>query len=187
MSWIEALAAMLGVITVVLVVRRSLWNYPFGIVMVSLYFFVFLEAKLYSDALLQIFFLLVQIYGWWAWSRAARLEDSGIQVGVLTLAQRWRWGGAIALAAALWGSAMAALTDAAAPFADGGVAIASVGAQLLQSLRRVESWWLWIGVDIVAIPLFLSRGLLLTAGFYALFLALAVAGLFEWRRKAAAA
>jgi nicotinamide mononucleotide transporter len=187
LSWIEALAATLGVINVVLVVRRSLWNYPFGIVMVSLYFFVFLEAKLYSDALLQIFFLVVQVYGWWAWTRAARTEDQGVAVGFLSAAQRWRWGGAIALIAALWGSAMATLTDAAAPFVDGGVAIASVGAQLLQSLRRVESWWLWIAVDIVAIPLFLSRGLMLTAGLYALFLLLAIAGLFEWRRKAVAA
>jgi nicotinamide mononucleotide transporter len=184
LSFIEALAAALGVINVVLVVRRSLWNYPFGLVMVALYFFVFLEAKLYSDALLQIFFLVVQLYGWWAWARAARAEDEGVEVGSLAPAQRWRWGGAIALAAALWGGLMAALTDAAAPFVDGGVAITSVGAQILQSLRRVESWWLWIAVDVVAIPLFLSRGLLLTAGLYALFLLLAIAGLIEWRRKA---
>lgn len=57
MGALEIIAAVLGVINVVLVVRRSTWNYPFGIVMVALYFFVFGQAKLYSDALLQIFFL----------------------------------------------------------------------------------------------------------------------------------
>ena len=70
MGGIEIAAALLGVINVLLVVRRSVWNYPFGIAMVSLYFFVFRDAKLYSDALLQIFFLLIQLYGWWAWTRA---------------------------------------------------------------------------------------------------------------------
>jgi len=54
MGGIEIVAAVLGVINVLLVVRRSSWNYPFGIVMVALYFFVFWNAKLYSDALLQI-------------------------------------------------------------------------------------------------------------------------------------
>ena len=72
MGGIEIAAALLGVINVLLVVRRSTWNYPFGITMVSLYFFVFWDAKLYSDALLQIFFLLIQVYGWWAWFHAAQ-------------------------------------------------------------------------------------------------------------------
>ena len=66
MGGTEIAAALLGVINVLLVVRRSVWNYPFGIAMVALYFFVFREAKLYSDALLQIFFFLIQLYGWWA-------------------------------------------------------------------------------------------------------------------------
>ena len=75
MGGIEIAAALLGVINVLLVVSRSIWNYPFGIAMVSLYFFVFWDAKLYSDALLQIFFLLIQIYGWWAWVHADRVDD----------------------------------------------------------------------------------------------------------------
>ena len=60
MNPVELAAAALGLINVALVARRSLWNYPFGIAMVALYFFVFADAKLYSDALLQIFFLVIQ-------------------------------------------------------------------------------------------------------------------------------
>ena len=70
MGDIEKIAAALGLINVGLVVRRSTWNYPFGIIMVALYFFVMWHKKLYSDALLQIFFLVIQIYGWWAWIHA---------------------------------------------------------------------------------------------------------------------
>jgi nicotinamide mononucleotide transporter len=62
----------------------------------------------------------------------------------------------------------------------------SVAAQSLQSLRRVESWLLWITVDLIAIGLFAWRDLFVTSGLYAIFLILASIGLFEWRRKASA-
>ena len=185
MGGIEIAAALLGVINVLLVVRRSIWNYPFGIAMVALYFFVFWEAKLYSDALLQIFFFLIQLYGWWAWAHAERVDD-GVAVGWLSNRVRLRWLAWTALAVIVWGTGMARLTDAAAPFADATVAGLSVSAQILQSFRRVESWVLWVSVDILAIGLFAWRGLEVTAALYGLFLVLAVLGLVEWRRKARA-
>jgi nicotinamide mononucleotide transporter len=185
MGGIEIAAALLGVINVLLVVRRSVWNYPFGIAMVSLYFFVFWDAKLYSDALLQIFFLLIQLYGWWAWTRAERV-DHGVAVGWLGNAARLRWALGTVVAILVWGTGMARFTDAAAPMIDATVAGLSVSAQILQSLRRVESWVLWVSVDLLAIGLFAWRGLAVTAALYALFLLLAILGLCEWQRKAKA-
>jgi nicotinamide mononucleotide transporter len=185
MSNLEIIAALLGVANVLLVVRRSIWNYPFGIAMVTLYFFVFRDARLYSDALLQIFFLVIQFYGWWAWARADKVDD-GVAVGWMRGSARIRWLAGTAIAAALWGAGMARWTDAAAPFADAAIAGMSVSAQILQSLRRVESWVLWIAVDVLAIGLFAWRGLLVTSALYALFLALSIAGLIEWKRKAVA-
>ena len=185
MNSLEVIAALLGVANVALVVRRSMWNYPFGIAMVSLYFFVFWEAKLYSDALLQIFFLVIQVYGWWAWSRADRI-DHGVVVGWMAQRLRLYWLVGTAVAILAWGFGMARFTDAAAPFADAAIAWLSVSAQILQSFRRVESWLLWIAVDILAVGLFAWRGLLVTSGLYALFLAMAIAGLIQWKRKASA-
>ncbi len=178
----EIAAAMLGVVNVILVVRRSIWNYPFGLVMVTLYFFIFRDAKLYSDALLQIFFFVIQIYGLVAWSRA-RQVDHGVAVCWMSVRARVAWLGATVLGIALLGTVMGRLTDAAAPFPDAAIAGISVAAQLLQSMRRVESWVLWICVDILAIGLFATRGLGVTAGLYGLFLVLAVVGFNEWRRK----
>lgn len=185
MGALEIAAALLGVINVVLVVRRSTWNYPFGIVMVALYFFVFWNAKLYSDALLQIFFLVIQAYGWWAWAHA-RHVDHGVVVGWMPWRRRVPWLAGTAVAVLLWGTGMARFTDAAAPFVDATTAGLSIAAQSLQSLRRIESWLLWIAVDSVAIGLFAWRGLFVTSALYGLFLALAVVGLFEWRRRAEA-
>lgn len=185
MGEIEIAAALLGVINVLLVVRRSVWNYPFGIAMVTLYFFVFWEAKLYSDALLQIFFILIQLYGWWAWAGADRV-DHGVAVDWLGGRARLRWLAGTAIAILIWGMGMARFTDAVAPMADAAVAGLSVSAQILQSLRKVESWILWISVDVLAIGLFAWRGLAVTSALYCMFLVLAVLGLAEWRRKARA-
>lgn len=185
MGGIEIAAALLGVINVLLVVRRSIWNYPFGIAMVVLYFFVFWDAKLYSDALLQIFFLVIQVYGWWAWVHADRV-DHGVAVDWLSDKARVTWLAGTAAAILIWGSGMARFTDAAAPMADATIAGLSVSAQILQSLRKVESWVLWVMVDALAIGLFAWRGLGVTSALYALFLVLAVLGLFEWRRTAVA-
>ena len=182
MGEIEIAAAMLGVVNILLVVRRSLWNYPFGLAMVALYFFVFWDAKLYSDALLQIFFFVIQIVGWIAWSRAEQVDD-GVAVGWMKRRAQAIWLVATLVAIAIWGSIMARYTDAAAPLADAAVAGLSVSAQLLQSFRRVESWVLWIVVDALAIGVFASRGLAVTAALYSLFLILAVIGLIQWRRK----
>lgn len=183
MGGMEIAAALLGIVNVVLVVRRSTWNYPFGILMVALYFFVFWDAKLYSDALLQIFFFVIQIYGWWAWVHA-RHVDHGVAVAWMLRRQRLPWLAGTAVAVALWGSGMARFTDAAAPFVDATTAGLSIAAQCLQSLRRVESWVLWIAVDVIAIGLFAWKGLFVTSALYALFLILAAIGLFEWRRRA---
>src|SRR5689334_12117970 len=182
MGGMEIAAALLGIVNVVLVVRRSTWNYPFGILMVALYFFVFWDAKLYSDALLQIFFFVIQIYGWWAWVHA-RHVDHGVAVAWMPWRQRLPWLAGTAVAVALWGSGMARFTDAAAPFVDATTAGLSIAAQCLQSLRRVESWMLWIAVDVIAIGLFAWKGLFVTSALYALFFMLAAIGLFEWRRR----
>jgi nicotinamide mononucleotide transporter len=181
-SSVEWIAALLGVVNVALVVRRSMWNYPFGLAMVTLYFFVFADAKLYSDALLQIFFFAINFYGWWNWTRADKVDDR-IAVVLMEPASRMMWIGGTFAGILAWGTLMARFTDAAAPYPDATVAGLSVAAQILQSRRRVESWILWIAVDVLAIGLFLSRGLNVTAGLYVIFLVLAVAGLVEWKKK----
>lgn len=182
MAPLELAAAMLGVVTVFLVVRRSVWNYPFALAMVVLYFVVFYEARLYSDALLQIFFFVINMYGWWAWHHAPRV-DRGVKVTAMGANARLTWLAATLAASLGWGFFMARFTDAAAPFADAAIAGTSVSAQILQSLRRIETWILWIAVDVGAIGLFWSRGLLVTAGLYALFLVMSVAGFVEWKRR----
>jgi nicotinamide mononucleotide transporter len=181
MSPIEIAASLLIVANVALVARRSIWNYAFGIAGVLVYAYVFYQAKLYSDALLQVFFLILQFYGWWNWARSA--SDAGeIAVVRMTNAARVRWLIGIAVATTIWGALMHRFTDAAFPFIDGGIAMASIAAQILLSQRKLENWVLWIAIDVASVGMYAAKGLRPTTALYVLLLAIAIGGLVDWRR-----
>lgn len=184
MNGIEWIAAGLGLVNIALLVRRNVWNYPFGMAMVALYGAVFWEARLYSEAGLQGFFFAAQGWGWWLWLRAG--QGLNTPVPVRRLDPYARTVGAVAiLAVGLNGGwLLHRYTDAAAPYLDAPITVASIIAQVLLALRRVENWWLWIAIDVVSVGLYLWRGLYPTAGLYTAFLALAVLGLREWNRAA---
>lgn len=184
MNLLEWVAAGLGVANIVLLVRRSLWNYPFALAMVSLYAVVFYQARLYSDALLQVFFFAANVYGWQQWL-AGRSNDGVVEVRHLSARARVGWVAVIIILTLGWGTLMHRLTDAAAPYWDAGIAMGSVAAQILLAKRYVENWPLWVAVDIAAVALYAVKDLPLTAGLYAIFLILACIGWREWQRAAA--
>lgn len=183
MNPLEIIAVALGIANVGLLVRRSIWNYPFGMAMVALYFVIFREARLYGEAGLQVFFFVVQGWGWWLWARAGGLAR---MVSVSWMGWPARIGGLVLVAAASLGIgwAMARYTDAALPYADAAIAGASVVAQVLLAMRRTENWALWIAIDVLSIWVYINRALYLTAGLYVVFLGLAIAGLMAWAKAA---
>jgi nicotinamide mononucleotide transporter len=180
-SW-EYVAAGLGLMNVGLLVLRSVWNYPFGLAMVTLYFFVFRGQQLYSDMLLQIFFFAVQLYGWWSWVRAKQ-QAGEVRVELLRGQERAICIAVTAAVSLALGFLMARYTNAAAPYVDAAIAGMSISAQLLLAWRKLENWLLWILTDIVAIGLYLSKGLHPTAILYGVFLILSIIGFIDWRRK----
>ncbi len=181
MSLLEIIAVLLGIANIVLIIRRSVWNFPVAIVMVSLYFVIFRDAKLYSDAGLQIFFAAVNLYGWYSWTQnkadsgkiiVRRIPALGYGLSILgSVAAIWAWG-----------AVMHAETDASYPYWDASVAMLSIAGQILMARRFVENWHFWIIVNLISIPLYATKELYLTAGLYAVLLVLAVAGLVEWRK-----
>jgi nicotinamide mononucleotide transporter len=181
MNALEAIAATLTLVTIVLIMRRSLWNFPLALIAVSLSAVVLWNAKLYSDAALQGFFFVLNAYGWWTWGR--NKADSG-EIEVRRLSPRvyalWIAG---ALAATLgWGRIMGATTDASAPYLDASVAMLSVTAQILMTQRRIENWHVWIVVNLISVGLYATKGLYWFTALYSILFILAVKGLAEWRK-----
>ncbi|MEZ5895052.1 MAG: nicotinamide riboside transporter PnuC [Parvularculaceae bacterium] len=177
---IEIAAVCLGLANIALLARRNIWNYPFGIAMVTIYAGIFFREKLYSDAGLQVFFLIVQAYGWWYWSRA-RDDDGLVIVERLQKGPASVYAAAAVISAGALGYLMKTFTDAAFPFWDASIAVLSVVAQIMLARRRLENWLVWIAVDVLAIGLYLEKGLQPTAALYAIFLVMCVVGFANWR------
>lgn len=180
-SWLDLTNLLLGVFGVVLMVRRSLWAFPVGLVAVSVQAVLFWQAKFYADAKLQGFFFGCLVYGWWHWSRP-QADKTELPVTVLSWRARMGW---LATATGLtlaWGAWQQAHTDAVMPYRDAFIAAFSLLAQLLQVRKQLENWVVWLAVNAVAVTAYWSADLAFTAFLYLLYLALATYGLWAWMR-----
>ena len=175
-TWAELLGFGTGVITVWMVVRQNIANWPVGIANVLLLMVVFHHVGLYGDAWLQVVYVVLGAYGWWRWRtpdtrrvrRTTRVEWAALAVsGVLLTVSLWWY--------------LDRFTASTVPWPDAFTTAVSLLATYGQTRKLVESWWLWIAVDVVYIPLYGYKDLWLTAVLYTVFLALCVLGLRSWR------
>jgi nicotinamide mononucleotide transporter len=183
MSIWEIIGTVLGVVGVVLMIRQNIWGWPVGLVQVAVYAWVFFDTKLYSDALLQIAFFLIQAYGWWHWWRGlGGRERPALPVTRLAGPALAGTLSAGAVLAAGWGLLMHRTTDAALPYWDAFILVFSLIAQWLQARKNLENWPLWVVVNSVAMGVYWAKDLRLTAALYAIFWLLALWGWREWRK-----
>jgi len=180
-TWAEVLGFATGLVTVGLLVRQHILNWPLGILNVLLLMLVFWTAGLYADASLQIVYVLLGGYGWWAWLYGG--ERRSHLVVRKTSSTEWLWLAlaGIVLTAGLW-AFLAKLTGSTVPLADALTTALSLLATYGQTRKLVENWWLWIAADVIYIPLYGYKDLWLTAILYVAFMALCVLGLRAWYR-----
>jgi nicotinamide mononucleotide transporter len=184
-NWLEVTGAVTAAVGIWLTTRRLLICWPITLVSIFIYMVVFYRNGLFSDALLQVFFVVFTFYGWWHWWRGVR--DEG-QVRVVPLPLR-NLGLALVLGVAgsfVLGS-LAKRLNAALPYLDAMLMSYSLVATWWQARKHIANWWLWILVDAIYVGEYIYKGLWPTALLYAAFVPLAVLGLRDWRRAAAAA
>lgn len=181
MIYVELLAAVVSTLAVWLTALRRLSSWPVGLASVILYAWVFVDARLYSDALLQGIFGVMIMYGWAHWAK--RLDDGG-QVCVAALSVEFASIDVAlgAIGAVVLGYVMHRWTNAALPWLDATLTCFSLVAQWWQARRHIAAWWLWILVDVVYVGEYVYKDLRITAALYAGFVVLAVFGLHKWRR-----
>ena len=178
---LEWVAVVTGFLCVWLAARESLWNFPIAIISCGLYIIVYYESTLYSDCILQGFFITLSCYGWYEW-RYGGARDTELAVS-RTRPAEWGWLTVFVLVfTGGFGYYLQRFTDDTIPYLDSLTTAISLAAQYLLMRKRLENWWLWIGVDTLYVPILWHKHLYPTSGLYAAYLLLAVYGYVEWRK-----
>jgi len=178
---VEAVAAVLGIVYVVLILRRRRAGWIAGAASSLIYVFLSFAARLPMQALLQAWYVAMGVYGWYSWKRNAEQEGGRIRSWpagrhVVPLA-------AILAVSALSARYLAAGTQAAWPWVDSLTTWSSLYATWLVARMQLENWLYWIVIDLLTVFLFGAQGHPLTAGLYLMYLGFAVAGFVSWRRQ----
>ena len=182
MTWVEWVAAGLGLISVWLNVREDWRGWPVGAVMVALYFAVFARVKLYADAGLQLIYFVLQFYGWYEWVSGGE-DHGGVQISETpprTMAICLAVG---TVGTVIMGHLLGRYTDQALPYWDSGITCFSLVAQWMLARKYLENWLLWAMIDIIAIGVYWTKHLVPTAVLYGCFLLLCLRGYQQWRRS----
>ncbi|MGB4773867.1 MAG: nicotinamide riboside transporter PnuC [Daejeonella sp.] len=181
-SILEVFGVITGILCVYLAAKNNILNWPIAIISVSIYIIIFWETKLYADAGLQVYFFLMNAYGWYFWSKKSnqnkkvpvnRINNKEIIFSVMAI---------IVFTAAL-GFMLKKGTDASFPFIDSFCTVCSLVGQIFLARKVLENWLIWIFVDLIYVGVYLAKGLNLTAGMYALYIYIALAGYLTWRKE----
>lgn len=180
MTPLELAANGVMTVSIALAGRNSAHTWWTGVIGCLLFAVLFYESRLYADVALQLFFVVTSLIGWWQWLKGNRGAPLAVAGGGLRLIAGATLVGVLTTLA--YGATLFAYTDAYAPFVDSAVLAFSVIAQVLLMRRRVETWLFWLLVNSIAVPLYASRGLYLTAALYAAYWINAGFAWRHWRR-----
>jgi nicotinamide mononucleotide transporter len=181
-SWLELIAVLLAFAMIVCNIIELHWGWPLAAISSVLYFFLFWSQSLYGEALLQVLFIVLAMWGWSVWLRG--IEGAPLLVTRMPARQRLTlaWMGCL-----LWlgtGAVLLNFTDTDVPWWDAFPTAFSLVGQYLLAQKRLENWAVWIIVNIVATGLFAWKGLWLTTLLYLAFIALSAVGWRTWAKHA---
>jgi nicotinamide mononucleotide transporter len=181
-SWLEAVAVITGLLSVWYARKENILVYPVGIVSVLIYVYLCFQVKLYADMGINAFYFVMSVYGWVKWAGKTAEHDHR----PITWASRKEWIGSVVglvVSFTILVYVLKHFTDSNVPVWDAlSTAIFIIGMWLM-ALKKIENWIFWIAGDLMCIPLFAYKGLLLSSFQFTIFFILAVAGFIEWKKR----
>ncbi|MEJ5068357.1 nicotinamide riboside transporter PnuC [Leclercia sp. 119287] len=208
LSWIEAVGTIAGLLCIWLASLEKIVNYAFGLVNVTLFAIIFFQIQLYASLLLQLFFFVANIYGWYAWSRQNSQQEAELQIRWLPLPKAIGWLAACVVAIGLMTvyidpvfafltrvavSAMSSLglnvtmpelQPDAFPFWDSCMMVLSIAAMILMTRKYVENWLLWVIINVISVVIFALQGVYAMSLEYMILTFIALNGSRMWINSA---
>ncbi len=185
--FLEILGVITGIIYLWLEYRASIYLWIAGIIMPAIYLFVYYNAGLYADFGINIYYLVIAIYGWVAWKTGFTIFGHKKPKKELCISHAPR----TALIKASAGFVLALLliayllinhTDSTVPWSDSFTTALSIVGMWMLARKYIEQWWVWCVVDVASSALYTYKGLYFTAILYAVYAVIAIFGYFKWKK-----
>jgi nicotinamide mononucleotide transporter len=181
MSPLEIVAVIISLIGVTLTVKRNMWCWWFNFAAFVLYAYLFYQFKLYGETVLQLFFIVVNFYGFYHWLKGKQ-QDHEIRIEPIATKTVIFQMLLAAIGGLIFGLTLKHFTDAAVPMLDSQLAAFSLLATYWTSRKHIATWVLWVFVDIIYVGMFIYKDLFLTAALYTAFVGLAAFGWWQWEQ-----
>lgn len=179
-----------GILAVVYLIRESIWTWPFGILYTIISLFVFYESRLYGDLFLHIFFLVLNVYGWVHWVKGKEKKEEELSVTTLNFKE-----GSLFLLASGVGIYLFAqflmqlpvwfngIEEPSLPYWDSATSMLSVTAMWLTARKKLDNWYYWFGIDVLATGIYFYKGLYFYSVLYLIYIVMAVLGYLAWKKS----
>ena len=178
---LEAVAVVAAVLYLLFAIRERIACWYFAALSSGLYVYILIDARLYMESALNVFYFAMAIYGWFSWRSGGGGEPLPVSSWPLRT-HTFAIAGILALSLAS-GAALSATTDAALPYVDSATTWAALWATFLVARKVLENWWYWLVIDATLIVVFTLRELELTAGLFGLYVLMIPFGYLSWRQS----
>jgi nicotinamide mononucleotide transporter len=185
MSWLEVTAVVFALAYLLLAVRENVWCWLFAFLSTAIYTWLFWDVSLLMESALNVYYMAMAVYGWHHWTRGgSNGDDHPHELGVQRMSNRQHAMvmSAIAVLMITSGYLLSEHSTAVWPYIDSFTTWASVITTYLVARKYLENWLYWIVIDSVSIPLYIDRGLNLTALLFVAYVIIATMGYFKWRQ-----
>ncbi|MDR0962330.1 MAG: nicotinamide riboside transporter PnuC [Mediterranea sp.] len=181
--FLEILAAVTGIIYLWLEYRASIYLWIVGIIMPAIYIAVYYDAGIYANLGINVYYLVVALYGWWVWRYGGRKQNR-TEMPVTRMPVRYYLWAAVVCTVLFFGLAWLLIyhTDSDVPWLDAFTTALSVVGMWMLARKYVEQWWVWIVVDTVSVGMYIDKALYYLAMLYITYVVVAVFGYMKWKK-----
>ena len=182
LSPFESVAVVMALMYLVLAIRQNIWCWLCAGISTAIYVYLFLNARLYMESALNVFYFGMAVYGWSVWNRG-RTGDHELPVSVWSPMTHGYAIAVIISASLISGYLLSRYTDAAFPYIDSMTTWAAIWATFLVARKVLENWWYWLVIDIASVFIYWSRDLQLTSLLFVIYVVMIPFGLISWTRS----
>ncbi len=188
-SWIaenyfELIASGIGFVAIFLQIKQNVWYWLVSIIMVSMYIYIYIDAKLYADMSLQFYYLVISFYGWYMWLFGKTINNKQSELRVSNSSKRLM-GILLVLSILLFffiAGVLMTFTNSDLPYWDSFTTSLSFIATWMLARKILENWLIWIIVDAVSVGIYIYKDLYPTAVLFLFLTILAFVGYIQWKK-----